>query len=68
MDEQISPEKLQQVMAMSQQQANAQIMQDMVKRMFTACFETCATTSVRIHDLCTSSKLSLQRMHVVAFI
>eukprot|EP00546_Thalassionema_frauenfeldii_P013642 CAMPEP_0178919370 /NCGR_PEP_ID=MMETSP0786-20121207/14397_1 /TAXON_ID=186022 /ORGANISM="Thalassionema frauenfeldii, Strain CCMP 1798" /LENGTH=84 /DNA_ID=CAMNT_0020593289 /DNA_START=41 /DNA_END=295 /DNA_ORIENTATION=- len=41
----LSPEQRQAVMVQAQQEANAQIMRDMVNKMATACFQKCAGTS-----------------------
>jgi hypothetical protein len=47
----LSPQQRQQVMAQAQQEANAQIMREMVNKMATACFKKCAGTSVRLNCL-----------------
>mmetsp|Transcript_19965 Transcript_19965/g.29608 ORF Transcript_19965/g.29608 Transcript_19965/m.29608 type:complete len:85 (+) Transcript_19965:91-345(+) len=41
----LSPEQRQAVMVQAQQEANAQIMRDMVNKMATSCFQKCAGTS-----------------------
>jgi hypothetical protein len=43
---QLSPQQRQQVLARAQQEANQQIMQDMIQRMVKTCFNKCAGTSV----------------------
>lgn len=47
----LSPEQRQAVMVQAQQEANAQIMRDMVNKMATACFQKCAGTSVSFKAL-----------------
>ena len=44
---QLSPEQRQAIMMNAQQEANQQVMHEMVKQMTSACFEKCAGTSVR---------------------
>jgi Tim10/DDP family zinc finger len=44
---QLTPEQRQAIMMKAQQEANEQVMQEMMKRMTSACFEKCAGTSVR---------------------
>jgi Tim10/DDP family zinc finger len=44
---QLTPEQRQAIMMKAQQEANEQVMQEMMKRMTSACFERCAGTSVR---------------------
>jgi hypothetical protein len=45
----LSPQQRQAVMAQAQQEANAQIMREMVNKMATSCFNKCAGTSVRLN-------------------
>ena len=56
---QLTPEQKQMVMAKAQQEANQQIMQQMLEKMNTACFEKCiGTPSVRLTlcgNVCTES-------------
>jgi hypothetical protein len=44
---QLTPEQRQAIMMKAQQEANQQVMQEMMKHMTAACFEKCAGTSVR---------------------
>ena len=44
---QLTPEQRQAIMMKAQQEANEQVMQEMMKRMTSTCFEKCAGTSVR---------------------
>jgi Tim10/DDP family zinc finger len=48
---QLSPEQRHAIMMKAQQEANEQVMQEMMKRMTSACFERCAGTSVRQSSL-----------------
>lgn len=41
----LTPEQRQQVMAQAQQEANGQIMREMVNKMVESCFQKCAGTS-----------------------
>ncbi len=43
----LSPEQRQAVMIQAQQEANGQIMREMINKMAQACFQKCAGTSVR---------------------
>jgi hypothetical protein len=45
---QLSPEQRQAIMMKAQQEANQQVMQEMMKHMTAACFDKCAGTSVRV--------------------
>jgi hypothetical protein len=44
----LTPEQRQAVMMQAQQEANAQIMREMVSKMANSCFKKCAGTSVRL--------------------
>lgn len=44
---QLTPQQRQAVLMRAQQEANQQIMQDMIQRMVKTCFNKCAGTSVR---------------------
>ena len=44
---QLTPQQRQAILVRAQQEANQQIMQDMLHRMVKTCFEKCAGTSVR---------------------
>lgn len=44
---QLSPEQRQAIMMKAQQEANQQVMQEMMKHMVVTCFDKCAGTSVR---------------------
>jgi hypothetical protein len=46
----LTPEQRQQVMAQAQQEANGQIMREMVNKMVESCFQKCAGTSVRLRN------------------
>jgi hypothetical protein len=46
----LSPEQRQAVMVQAQQEANGQIMREMMNKMAQACFQKCAGTSVRCGD------------------
>ena len=45
---QLTPQQRQAVLMRAQQEANQQIMQDMIQRMVKTCFNKCAGTSVRM--------------------
>ena len=48
---QLTPQQRQAVLMRAQQEANQQIMQDMIQRMVKTCFNKCAGTSVRFFTL-----------------
>jgi hypothetical protein len=43
---QLSPEQRQAIMVRAKQEADQQVMQEMMKKMVTACYDKCAGTSV----------------------
>jgi hypothetical protein len=45
---QLSPQQRQAVLMQAQQEANQKIMEEMMKRMVTSCYDKCAGTSVRV--------------------
>jgi hypothetical protein len=47
---QLSPEQRQGIMVKAQQEANQQVMQNMMQQMVGACFDKCAGTSVSRFD------------------
>jgi hypothetical protein len=44
---QLTPQQRQAIMMKAQQEANQQIMQEMIEKMTASCFKKCAGTSVR---------------------
>jgi hypothetical protein len=45
---QLSPEQRQQIMMKAQQESNQAVMQEMMKKMVSACYDKCAGTSVSL--------------------